>query len=168
MYTRPRGICRRSRRRARVVFLFAGIHAPEPEFSIHRARRAGTGAHWSTRPPGRVRVLFLLLRRCLPAAGHRLARSLARARVRSRALTAHRQSASVSEAAVTADLDQALDVQVNLTPKVAFDLVLALDDLSQADDLVLGEVFHLGLGTDLGLLEDLPRECRPDAVDVAQ
>src|SRR5579875_2565756 len=166
MYTRPRGICRRSRRRVRVVFLFAGIHAPEPEFSIHRARRAGTGAHWSARPGG-VNLL-LLLRRCLPAAGHGLARSLARARVRSRALTANRQSASVSEAAVAADFDQALDVQVNLTPKVAFDLVLALDNLAQADDLVLGEVFHLGLRTDLGLFKDLPRECWPDAVDIAQ
>jgi hypothetical protein len=61
----------------------------------------------------------------------------------------------VPEAAVRADLDEALDVQRHLAPEVALDLERPVDDLAKPVDLVFGEVPNTGVRVDAGLLEDL-------------
>ena len=91
----------------------------------------------------------LLLRRCLPAAGHSPAGPLPRAGIGSGALAVHRQAAAMADAAVAADLHQPLDVQVHLAPQVALDRVLTVDDLAQAADLVLGQITHARVRVDV-------------------
>src|SRR5436190_16112384 len=71
--------------------------------------------------------------RLLPAAD-RLLRALARARVRLRALAARRQVAPVPQAAVRADLLQALDRLRALAAQVALDLVVLVDVVAQLGD----------------------------------
>src|SRR4051812_18055297 len=66
--------------------------------------------------------------------GRRLARaredaltgSLARTRVRVRALPVDREALTVTETAVATEVHQALDVHLHLTAQVAFDLVFGL------------------------------------------
>src|SRR5882762_56365 len=60
-------------------------------------------------------------------------------------LASHRQVAPMAQAAVRADLDESLDVERDLPAQVAFDLVAAVDQLSQAVDLLLGEVTDAGI-----------------------
>ena len=45
--------------------------------------------------------------------------------------------------AVRADLDQALDVERDLSPEVALDLVAPVDELAEPVDLLLGEITDL-------------------------
>src|SRR5512134_3343762 len=63
-------------------------------------------------------------------AQHALARPLAGARVGVRPLAAHRQASPVAQAAVAAEVHEALDVHRDLAAQVAFDLVLRLEDVA--------------------------------------
>ena len=66
----------------------------------------------------------------------------------------------MAKAPVGADLHQPFDVLGAVAAQVALDLAV-LDRLAQPDDLVLGQVFGMGAGVDLGLLEDLLRRRVP-------
>jgi hypothetical protein len=44
------------------------------------------------------------------------------------ALTAHWEPAPMTDPLITADLDLPLDVLLNLTPQVTFDLIIRLDE----------------------------------------
>src|SRR5579875_1488438 len=112
--------------------------------------------------------LRLLLRRGAALAGDGAPRAPLRPSVRARTLPVHGQVATVANAPVAVDLDQPLNVLSHLAPQVALDDVLAVDHLTDAVDLVVGEVAHAGVGVDAGLLQDLGGAGRPDAVDIAQ
>src|SRR5215831_4427417 len=53
-------------------------------------------------------------------------------------LSAHRETAAMTDAAIGADVHQALDVHRDVAPQVTFDLELALDDLADPVHLVVG------------------------------
>ena len=59
----------------------------------------------------------------------------------------------MAQAAVGADLHQALDVLGALAAQVALDLEV-LDRVAQLDDLVVGEVAHARVGVDPASRED--------------
>ena len=67
----------------------------------------------------------------------------------------------MAQAAVRADLDQALDVERDLAAQVALDLVAAVDQLAEPVDLLLGEVADPGVRVDVRLGEDLLAVGRP-------
>src|SRR5215813_11759588 len=97
-----------------------------------------------------------------------LLRALAGTRVGLGALAVHRQAAPVAQAAVAADLGQALDVVGPLPPQVALDHELLLDHVPQACDLLLGEVADVRVRADVDLLEHGVRRRAADAVDVGE
>src|SRR5512142_409756 len=97
------------------------------------------------------------LRHRLLLAGDGLARALARARVRTRALAAHRKAATVPQPAVAAGLLKALDVHRDLAAEVTLDGEGAIDDLADLRHLGLGEITDADRAVDTCLLEDLPR-----------
>ena len=59
------------------------------------------------------------------------------------------------QAAVAADFLQALDVHVDLTPQVAFHLVVSLDDIAQPRDLSLVQVLDPQVRADARHLQNL-------------
>ena len=73
----------------------------------------------------------LLLARCFLLGDGRAARAFARARVGVRALAAHRQSAAMTQAAISADVHQTLDVHLDALAQIAFDLALRFEDRSE-------------------------------------
>src|SRR5207302_4201231 len=77
------------------------------------------------------------------AAPDGLLRALARAGVRLRALAVDGQPAAMPDAAIGADLGQALDRLLALTAEVALDLELAVDIGAELRHLVVGEVLDL-------------------------
>ena len=74
----------------------------------------------------------------------------------------------MAQAAVRADLDETLDVERDLAPQVAFDLVAAVDQLAQPVDLLLGEVPHPGVRVDVRLGQDLLAGRQTDPEDVGE
>src|SRR5918911_950024 len=103
------------------------------------------------RPRDGLCCATLLLHLLLAGHLHPL-RALARARVRLRALAVDRQAAPVAQAAVAADLHQALDVLRALAAEVALDRQLGVDEVAQLGDLVVGEVADVRVRCDAGLL----------------
>ena len=70
------------------------------------------------------------------------------------------------QAAVRPDLLQPLDVHRDLAPKIALDIVTAVDDVAQAAYLLVGEVTHARVGIHVCLGEDLLARGQADPEDV--
>src|SRR5215207_1590689 len=110
---------------------------------------------------------LLLLRRLL-LAGNGLLGALAGAGVGVGALAAHRQPPAVPDPLVAADLDLALDVLLDLAAQVALDLVVGVDPLPEADDLLLGQVADAGVGVHPSPLDRLDGPGAAEAEDVGK
>src|SRR2546430_13872885 len=95
-------------------------------------------------------------------------RALAGAGVGVGALAAHGQTLAVAQAAVAAQVHQPLDVQAHLAAEVALDLVVLVEALADAVDLVVGQVLGPLGRIDLGEGADLPRAGVADPVEVRE
>src|ERR1700754_1748498 len=115
----------------------------------------------SRRPHIRIADLLFL-------AGDRLGRALARARIGVGALTAHRQAAAMTQAAIAAKVHQPLDVDASLAAKVTLDDVVAVDHFADLQHLRVAELTDATLRRELHLVHDLGRALRADAMDVLQ
>src|SRR3954449_8714087 len=108
---------------------------------------------------------LLRLRRLAPAGDSHLLRALARPGVGLGPLAVDGQPAAVAKAAIGADLREPLDVLRAVPAKVTLDLA-RFDRLAELHDLIVGQVFHVRVGIDTRLPEDLARGRVTDAVDV--
>src|SRR5436190_5246041 len=109
---------------------------------------------------------YSLFAQLLLLAGDRLGRTLARARVGVGALAAHRQAATMAQAAIAAEVHQTLDVDADFTAKIAFDHVVAVDHFADLQHFLVGELADAAIQRDLHLLHDLASVLLADAVDV--
>src|SRR4051794_6652798 len=98
----------------------------------------------------------------------RLLRSAPLASVRLGPLPADGQVAAVPRAAGRADLDEPFDVQRDLAPEVALDLVAAIDELAESVDLLFGQVADPRVGVDVGLGQDLLARRQTEAEDIGE
>src|SRR5438552_8893830 len=73
-------------------------------------------------------------------AGDALAGTFARARIRVRALAPDGQALAMAQAPVAAEVHQPFDVERDLAPKIALDLVRRLEHVADARDLIFTEV----------------------------
>src|SRR3954470_6421349 len=78
-------------------------------------------------------------------AGDRLGGALAGAGIGVGALAADRQALAVAQAAIAAQVHQPLDVHRHFAAQVAFDLIVAVDDFADLDDLGFGQIAHPAL-----------------------
>src|SRR5262245_44632992 len=101
-------------------------------------------------------------------AGDRLGRPLARARVGVGALAAHRQTATMTQAAIAAEVHQTLDVDADLTTQVALDEIVAVDHFANLEDFLVGQLIDTTVLRDLHLLHDFAGNPRADTMDVLQ
>jgi len=62
----------------------------------------------------------------------------------------------MAKSTITADITQALDVQMDFGAQHTLDHILVLEYLTNAPYLVLGPVFGFDEGVDIGLTEYLP------------
>src|SRR5712692_10232316 len=81
-------------------------------------------------------------------------------------LPAHGQALAMADAAVAADVHEALDAHGHFAPQVAFDLVLALDDIAHSRRLLIAPGLDPFAGVDPGVGEDLLGGRNTDPVDV--
>src|SRR5689334_20420475 len=105
-------------------------------------------------------------RQLLLLAGDRLGRTLARARIGVGALTAHRQAATMTQAAIAAEVHQTLDVDADFATQVALDEIVAVDHFADLQHFLVGELADATIQRDLHLLHDLASVLLADAMDV--
>src|SRR4030088_1866915 len=117
--------------------------------------------NYSPTPYSLFAKLFLL-------AGDRLGRALARARVGMGALTAHRQSATMTQAAVAAEIHQTLDVHAGLATQIAFDHVVAVDHFTNLQNFLIAQLRNATVIGNLDLLQDLGGVLLADTMDVLE
>src|SRR3979490_575631 len=104
-----------------------------------------------------IRHPLFAIRQLLLLAGDRLGRSLARARVGMGALTAHRQSAAMTKAAIAAEIHQTLDVHAGLATQVAFDQIVAVDHFQNSRRYGFVQLIDAAVIRNLHLLQDVGR-----------
>jgi len=98
-----------------------------------------------------------------------LARSLAGTGIRASALTADREAATMADATVAVDRLKALQILLEFAAKIAFDDKLVfLDNLNDAVQLLIGQLFSANVGVDFGLLENELGAGRSDAINIRQ
>src|SRR5258708_29417022 len=107
--------------------------------------------------------LFALL---LLLAGDRFGRALARARIGVSALTAHRQPAAMTQAAIAAEIHQPLDVHAGFTTQITFDEIVAIDHFTNLQPFLIAQLRDAAISRNLDLLDDVGRILLADAMDV--
>src|SRR5207245_8042969 len=109
----------------------------------------------------------LLLRRFL-LASHGPFRTTTSTRVRTRALTAHRQVAAMAHTTIAANLDQPLDIHIHFAAQITFDSMFAINHLAQAVDFFFSQVLHPRIRADTCPLQDFAACCQANPEDIAQ
>src|ERR1700733_7454704 len=107
-------------------------------------------------------ALLLLL------AGDRLGRPLARAGVGMGALTAHRQPAAMTQAAIAAEVHQTLDVHADFATKIALDQIVAVDHFADLQHFLVAQLADATVSGNLNLLHDVSSMLLTDAMDVLE
>src|SRR5262249_233740 len=97
----------------------------------------------------------------------RLTRALAGTCIRARTLAAHRQAATMADAAIAAEVEQPLDVHLQLTAQVAFHRELG-DGRTEGRHFAFGEVFDLGVTLHASRVANLQRARAPHSEDVSE
>src|SRR5690242_4295873 len=97
-----------------------------------------------------------------------LARTLASASVGAGTLTAHREGFTMTEAAVAAEIHEALDALLHLAARVTFHLVTGVDRVADSLDVGLRQLVDLAGFGDVRALANLLRGRDTDAVDVRE
>ena len=99
----------------------------------------------------------------------RLAGPLAGAGVSLRALTAHGQTAQMTDAAVTFDTLQTFEVHAQFAAQITLDDIFPLlDRVNDLGELLLGQILRPDRRVNVGAFENFLRVDRADAVDLAQ
>src|SRR6478735_11866531 len=101
-------------------------------------------------------------------AGDRLGRTLARARIGVGTLATHRQTTTMAQAAVAAEVHQTLDVDADLTTQIALDEIVAVDHFADLKHFGVAELIDPTIVWDLDLLHDLTGDLLADAMDVLE
>src|SRR3954465_980991 len=83
-----------------------------------------------------------------------------------RARAATRQRAAMAEPAVAAEVHEPLDVHRHFAAQVAFDLVVAVDGLTDLQHFRVGQLVDAALRRDADLVDDLLGELLANAVNV--
>ena len=84
------------------------------------------------------------------------------------ALSANRQIAAVTDAAVAVDLLQTADVSGDSTAQITFDEQIVLKDLGDLGDLIGGEIAGHEVAVDSDFGDDFQRLGRADTIEIAQ
>src|SRR6185312_2665035 len=115
-------------------------------------------------------------RRCKLLAGHHfllrghcaLTRTLSRARIRMRTLTAHRKIAPMPQSPIRLNFDQAADIHLGLLAEIAFDPPLTFNRVPKMVDLFLSQLADFLRRVDVRLFRQIARALLPDTVNGGQ
>lgn len=136
------------------------VHLPRSH--IFSALRLGEC--WTSRSP----ELLLLGAPSTAASRNGLFRALSGAGIRTRALASHRQVPSMPQPPIAADVNEALNIQLHLAPKIPLHHKVLGDIIPNRADLAFGEIANGSVRIDPGSIESCLRRRSPDPMDVGQ
>jgi hypothetical protein len=110
----------------------------------------------------------LFLEPCPAAAWHSPAGTALGARIGACALATDWQIATMAQAAITLDLLQPLDIHLNFTPQIAFDLEIPVNHLTQPGHFVLRQISDPRVRAHFRLPEDILAALKANSIDVSQ
>jgi hypothetical protein len=84
------------------------------------------------------------------------------------ALTTHRQSAAMTQAAIAAEIHQTLDVHAGLATQVAFDHIVAVDHFTDLQYFLIAQLRDPAINRNLDFIQDVGRILLADAMDVLE
>jgi hypothetical protein len=84
------------------------------------------------------------------------------------ALAVDGQTLAVTEAAVAAEIHQALDVHLHLAAEVTFDLVVGVEHVADRLHIGVGQLVHAPVGGDASLVADVARGLGTDAEEIRE
>jgi len=84
------------------------------------------------------------------------------------ALSAYRESAAMPDTAIRAEIHEALDVLLNLTPQVAFNLEVSIDYLTDPHLFLGTEVVGVAPGVNVRFGQDFTRGGATYPIDISQ
>src|SRR5690606_11077403 len=145
-----------------------------PQLDIER-RRGASGYTWEKTENETIRTddtalpcttprpafLFLL-------ASDGLCRTLAGTGIGMGTLSAHRQTTTVTQATVVAQIHQTLDVHGNRAAKITLDLIVTVDGFANLDNFRVRQLIHAPLGRNGNLLANFRGHLRPNPVNILQ
>ena len=99
---------------------------------------------------------------------HGLSGTFAGSGVGLRALASYRKALAVTDAAVTADLNEALDIERQVAAQVAFHVAVLIDIVSQLRRIVFGKVTDPDIGIHAGSGADIAGGLAADAINMGQ
>src|ERR1700733_202870 len=157
-----------------IVLLNVAFTCATPEAMFLRSRLRTRVASlpiqnpFADRSPWLRRSQTVLLHALFLLAGDSLCRAFAGPGIGVGALAAHRQAAAVTQAAITAEIHQPLDVRRDLAAEVAFDDVVAVDDFAQLQYVLVAQLRHPARFGDRDLIEDFVGLGAANSIDVLQ
>ena len=83
-------------------------------------------------------------------------------------LTAHRQPATMAQAAIAAEVHQTLDVHADFATKIALDQIVAVDHFADLQNFLVAQLADATVSRNLDLLHDFGRIPLTDAMDVLE
>src|SRR5258705_854990 len=95
-------------------------------------------------------------------------RTFPSARVGVRPLSAYRQSATMAQSAIRANVHQALDIHLDALSQVAFDFSLRFQDRSNSAEIVFSQISNLRINVDVCFLKNRRRTRSANSVDVSK
>src|SRR5271154_2647028 len=101
-------------------------------------------------------------------AGDRPGRTLAGARIGVGALAVDRQALAMTQAAIAAQIHQALDIHGDVAAQIALDLIVSVDDFADAENLVVCQFVDATLRRDANLRADGSRPHRANAKNITK
>jgi len=69
---------------------------------------------------------------------------------------------------IATNLNKALDIEVNLLPKLPFNIMLPVNNLPETIDLLFSQVAYLGIGVYASLRQNPLAQRRTNAIDILQ
>src|SRR5215813_7533577 len=111
-------------------------------------------------------MIQLFLPGCFLLGDGRTSRTFAGTRVCMRALTAYRQAAAMTQATISANVHQPLDVHLHTFAEVTFDFALGFEDRANATQVIFRQVSDPRVEVDMSLVQDRCRSRPSNAIDI--
>ena len=113
-------------------------------------------------------IIHLVLLSCLLLVSNGLLLALSRTSVVLGALPAHRKSDTMADAPVAADIHETLDVHLHGRTKLALDLAIFGDHVTDGSDLFIVPVPDFDVVIDPAFVENSSRQVAADSIDIGQ
>jgi hypothetical protein len=118
--------------------------------------------------PSSIILARLLLGHATPlsSTGYCFARTTPGTGISLGVLPPDRQTTMMSDTPIATNLGETLDIKVNIFSKLALNLIIMVNELSEAINLIFGKAIRLGISIDASLSQNFLAQARANTIDI--